>query len=137
MLRVAAQSLLQRQTPDGGWGSYLSKPGECPIAETSATGLLTFFLARGVNEGWLEREVYGPVVIRALELLMRRVDAEGYVIGIQPPDVGPGCGKRTSSDPVINMNYGPGALLLAASEVLKFSDEEIRGQLISASRRDR
>ena len=128
MLRAAARSLLARQTPDGGWGSYLSKPGECPIAETSATGLITFFLARGVNEGWLERDVYTPVAIRALELLMRRVEADGTVVGIQPPDVGPGCGQKASNDPVINMNYGPGALLLAASEVLKFPEVESEAQ---------
>jgi rhamnogalacturonyl hydrolase YesR len=124
MLRVAAQSLFARQTPDDGWSSYLAKPGECPEAETSGTALLTFFLARGVNEGWLERDVYVPIVTHALALLLRRVDAQGVVSGIQPPDVGPGCGKITSTDPVINVNYGPGAVLLAASEVMKFRDED-------------
>ena len=126
MLRVAAASLLERRTIDGGWSSFLSKPEECPIAETSGTALLTFFLARGVNEGWLGRDVYAPVVTRALALLLRRVDAAGNVNGIQPPDIGPGCGKITSNDPVINVNYGPGALLLASAEVLKFSDEMLR-----------
>lgn len=125
MLRNSAQSLLTRRTSDGGWGSFLSKPEECPIAETSGTALLTFFLARGVNDGWLEREIYAPVVIRAFRLLMRRVDAEGYVHGVQPPDVGPGCGKIATNHPTINLNYGPGAILLAASEILKFSDEMI------------
>ena len=123
MLSDAASSLLARRTIDGGWGSYLSKPGECPAAETSGTALLTFFLARGVNEGWLDREIYAPVVLRAFGLLMRRVDAEGGLSGIQPPDVGPGCGKTSSPHPTINLNYGPGAFLLAASEILKFPDE--------------
>jgi hypothetical protein len=36
--------------------------------------------------------------------------------------VGPGCGTIWSNDPVINVNYGPGAFLLAASEVMKFPD---------------
>lgn len=119
LLRASAQSLLDRRTPDGGWGSYLSKPDECPVAETSGTALLTFFLARGVNEGWLDRDVYAPVALRAFEVLMRRVNTDGSMSGIQPPDVGPGCGKIASSDPVINVNYGPGAFLLAASEVMK------------------
>jgi hypothetical protein len=122
MLRGSAEALLARQTIDGGWGAYLSKPQLCPVAETSATALITFFLARGVNEGWLDRDVYEPVVIRAFRLLMRRVDAQGTVAGIQPPDVGPGCGTISSNDPVINVNYGPGAFLLAASEVMKFPD---------------
>ena len=123
MLRVAAASLLERRTADGGWGAYLSKPEECPVAETSGTALLTFFLARGVNEGWLDREIYAPVVMKAFGVLMRRVDFAGNVSGIQPPDVGPGCGKVSSNQGMVNVNYGPGAFLLAASEVLKFPDE--------------
>jgi rhamnogalacturonyl hydrolase YesR len=125
MLRASAASLLPRRTFDGGWGAYLSKPDQCPVAETSGTALLTYFLALGVNEGWLDREIYAPVVLRALALLLRRVDAEGAVAGIQPPDVGPGCGKVSSSltTPELNLNYGPGALLLASAEVLKFPEE--------------
>jgi hypothetical protein len=119
LLRAAAESLLARQTLDGGWGAYLSKPEECPVAETSGTALLTFFLARGVNEGWLERERYEPVVLRAMGLLLRRVDADGSVSGIQPPDIGPNCGKINSDNGEVNVNYGPGAVLLAVSEVLK------------------
>jgi len=122
MLASAAASLLARRTSDGGWGAYLSDPTQCPVAETSATALLTYFLALGVNEGWLDREVYTAAATRALALLMRRVDAQGYVAAIQPPNVGPGCATSTSNDPQVNLNYGPGAFLLAAAEVLKFDD---------------
>jgi hypothetical protein len=31
-------------------------------------------------------------------------------MGIQPPDTGPGRGKATSTQIVVNLNYGPGAL---------------------------
>jgi hypothetical protein len=120
MLRASAESLLARQTADGGWGAYLSKPEECPVAETSGTALLTFFLARGINEGWLDREVYQPVVLRAVGVLLRRVDAQGNVSGIQPPDVGPNCGKTSTNNGTVNVNYGSGAVLLALSEVMKF-----------------
>ena len=123
MLRASAESLLARRSGDGGWGAYLAQPQECPIAETSGTALLTFFLARGVNEGWLDREVYTPVVLRAVSLLVRRVDAHGNVSGIQPPDVGPNCGKiATNNDRNINVNHGPGAVLLAISEVMTFPE---------------
>lgn len=126
MLRASAAALLARRTPDGGWGSYLAHPNPCPVAETSATGLLAFFLARGVNEGWLDRETYAPAATRALALLLRRVDGEGNVSGIQPPDVGPGCGMGTTNQTAVNLNYGTGALLLAAAEVLKFADGDLR-----------
>ncbi|MDQ3280199.1 MAG: glycoside hydrolase family 88 protein [Acidobacteriota bacterium] len=118
MLRAAAASVITRRASDGGWGSHLSFPEKCGGSETSATALMTFFLARGVNEGWLEREVYTPVIHRAFALLMNRVDAQGIVSGIQPPDIGPGCGMTTSAG-AVNVNYGPGALLLATAEVLR------------------
>lgn len=124
-LRKSAGSLLARRTPDGGWGAYLSDPAACPVAETSGTALLTFFLARGINDGWLDREVYVPVVLRAMDVLMRRVQADGSVTGIQPPDVGPGCGQVSSPNETRNVNYGPGTFLLAVSEVLKFPETEL------------
>jgi rhamnogalacturonyl hydrolase YesR len=126
MLRRSADSLLERRTPDGGWGTDLSRPADCPTAETSGTALITFFLACGVNEGWLDRATYVPVVMQAMDLLMRRVDAGGTVLLIQPPGIGPDCSRIVASNGEINVNYGPGAFLLAASEVLQFSDEELR-----------
>jgi len=118
LVRMAA-SLKARQTPDGGWGSDLSHPLDCPVAETSATAMMTFFLARGINEGWLDRDAYLPVVRKSFALLMRRVDARGVIAGIQPPGTGPDCSRIISSDDTINVNYGAGVWLLAASEVLK------------------
>jgi glycosyl hydrolase family 88 len=118
LVRIAA-SVKARQTPDGGWGSDLSHPLDCPTAETSATAMMTLFLARGINEGWLDRDAYLPVVQRAFALLMQRVDARGVIAGIQPPGIGPDCSRTIASDDVINVNYGAGVWLLAASEVLK------------------
>ncbi|HEX7709105.1 MAG TPA: glycoside hydrolase family 88 protein [Thermoanaerobaculia bacterium] len=124
LLRLAAESLIDRRTPDGGWPPYLTDPGRCPTAETSATGLLTFFLTLGVNEGWLDRHIYAPVVLRAFELLMTRVAADGTLTGIQPPSIGPGCELWASDHETTNLNYGPGAFLLAASQVLQLLDHE-------------
>jgi hypothetical protein len=118
LVRMAA-SLKARQTPDGGWGSDLSHPLDCPVAETSATAMFTFFLARGINEGWLDRDTYLPVVRKSFALLMQRVDIRGVITGIQPPGIGPDCSRVISSDGAINVNYGAGVWLLAASEVLK------------------
>lgn len=122
ILRTAAESIVARRTIDGGWGTFLARPAECPVAETSATALLTFFLARGINDGWLERDVYTPIVMRAFTLLLSRVDALGNLSGIQPPGVGPDCAKVASDNGAVNVNYAPGALMLAAAEVMKFPD---------------
>src|SRR3954451_9997469 len=77
LVRMAA-SLKARQTPDGGWGSDLSHPLDCPVAETSATGMITFFLARGINEGWLDRDTYLPVVRRSL--ISGALSTTGYCV---------------------------------------------------------
>jgi hypothetical protein len=50
---------------------------------------------------------------------MQRVDARGVIAGIQPPGIGPDCSRTVASDDVINVNYGAGVWLLAASEVVK------------------
>jgi rhamnogalacturonyl hydrolase YesR len=119
MLRASAASLIARRTPDGGWGSFLARTDLCPVAETSATALLTFFLARGINDGWLDRGVYQPILMRAFAVLMQRVARDGTITSIQPPGVGPACDRTSSDNPSLNLNYGAGAVLLAASEVLK------------------
>jgi len=119
ILRNAAQSLIARRTPDGGWGSFLViSDNPCTTAETSATALITFFLARTINDGLIDRDVYTPIVNRAYELLLRRVDANGYVEGVQPPGIGPTCAQQSSNSEV-NVNYAPGAFLLATAEILK------------------
>ena len=123
MLRASAESLLARRTPDGGWGSFLARPDMCPVAETSATALLTFFLARGINDGWLDRDVYQPVVMRAFAVLMQRVARDGTIVDIQPPGVGPACDRTSSDNPAFNLNYGAGAVLLASAEVLKLDGD--------------
>jgi rhamnogalacturonyl hydrolase YesR len=84
--------------------------------------LITAFLARGVNEGWLDRETYTPIVMRAFAVLMDRVDADGVVHGIQPPGTGPAfcsAGMLSTNQTTINVNYGAGVVLLAAAEMLK------------------
>lgn len=127
MIESAAATLLASRTADGGWPSALSRPHDCVTAETSATALLTFALARAVNHGWLDRETYVPVIVDAFELLLRRVRADGTLSHIQPPGIGPDCGLLIASGGEINVNYAPGAMLLAAAEVLRFTPEEIRG----------
>jgi len=125
LLVRAAEAIVQKRTPGGGWPSSLSKPLDCPMVETSATGLITAFLARGVNEGWLDRETYVPVILRAFALLMDRVDSGGYVSAIQPPGTGIAfCSAPmlSTNQTAINVNYGAGAVLLAAAEVLKLRE---------------
>lgn len=125
VLSLLAGALAARRRDDGGWPSDLLHPESCEASETSATGLISYMLAKGVNEGWLDRTTFTPIVLKSFSLLLRRLDEKGDLSGIQPPGTGPDCGVTVSSDPAVDVSYGVGALLLAASEVLKFSDADL------------
>jgi hypothetical protein len=125
VLARLASALAARRSDDGGWPTDLAHPEACPASETSATGLITYMLAKGVNEGWLDRTAFTPVILKALSLLLHRLDAQGDLAGIQPPGTGPDCGVTASTDPAVDVSYGVGAFLLAASEVLKLPDADL------------
>lgn len=120
-----AGALAAARSDDGGWPTDLAHPETCPASETSATGLITYTLAKGVNEGWLDRTAFTPVILKAFSLLLDRLDAQGDLAGIQPPGTGPDCGVTASSDPAVDVSYGVGAFLLAASEALKLPDADL------------
>jgi hypothetical protein len=125
VLARLASALAARRSDDGGWPTDLARRETCPASETSATGLITYMLAKGVNEGWLDRRAFTPVVLKAFSLLLGRLDARGDLAGIQPPGTGPDCGVRASNDPAVDVSYGVGAFLLAASEALKLPDADV------------
>lgn len=81
LLTRLAGSLAARRTRSGGWAVDLLHGRPEAEAETSATGLITFMLCRGVNEGWLDRSVYLPIVLKSFALLLRRIDEDGDVLG--------------------------------------------------------
>ena len=120
-----ASALAARRSDDGGWPTDLAHPEACPASETSATGLITYMLAKGVNEGWLDRTALTPVILKALSLLLGRLDAQGDLAGIQPPGTGPDCGVTASNDQAVDVSYGVGAFLLAVSEALKLPDADL------------
>lgn len=125
VLSRLASSLAARRSDDGGWPTDLVHPEACPAGETSATGLITYMLAKGVNEGWLDRATYTPVVLKAFSFLLGRLGAQGDLAGIQPPGTGPDCGVTASNDPEVDVSYGVGAFLLAVSEVLNLPDADL------------
>ncbi len=125
VLSRLASALAARRSDDGGWPSDLANPGSCPASETSATGLVTTMLAQGVHEGWLDRAAFTPIVLKALSVLLGRLDATGDLAGIQPPGTGPDCGVTTSRDSAVDVSYGVGAFLLAVSEALRLPDADL------------
>jgi rhamnogalacturonyl hydrolase YesR len=114
--REMAARLVEIQGADGFWRSSLLDPDEFPAPESSGTGFFTFGLAWGINRGLLDASTHRPAVERAWKGLNRAVKPSGKLgwvqqIGYDPRSVGP-------DDTV---EYGSGAFLLAASEVLKMA----------------
>jgi rhamnogalacturonyl hydrolase YesR len=117
--REMAAKVITLQQADGLWRASLLDPAAYPARETSGTGLFTYALAWGVNQGLLERARYEPVVQRAWSALTASVAADGKLTHVQPigraPNGFPGDATEV---------YGVGAFLLAGSEIYRMSAQD-------------
>ena len=115
-LRRHAARLVELQGEDGLWRSSLLDPDSHPEGESSATALIAFGLASGVHQGVLAGDRYLPAVWRAWNALDGRIDATGRVGWVQPVGREPGPARAGDST-----EYGAGAVLLAAEQVLRLA----------------
>ncbi len=107
-------AILAAQQADGLWHPSLLDPKEIDTGETSGSGFFTFGLAWGINRGLLDRNTHLPVITRAWNGLMTRVQENGLVGYVQP--VGAAPDKLEAAN---TQDYGTGAFLLAGSELLR------------------
>jgi unsaturated rhamnogalacturonyl hydrolase len=107
-------ALLKHQNPDGSWPSSLLEKEKDSHSETSATGLLVFGLAWGINNGVLTDSTYRESVDKAWHSIVENIEPDGRVGFVQQVAFAPGSAKRDDSQ-----LYGSGAVLLAASELYK------------------
>jgi rhamnogalacturonyl hydrolase YesR len=107
-----SEKLLTLQQRDGMWRASLLDPASYPLQETSGTGLYTYALAYGVNEGLLDRARFAPAVAKAWDALVANVDADGKLTHVQPIGEDP-----KAFDPGSTDVYGVGAFLMAGSEL--------------------
>ncbi|MDU0352617.1 glycoside hydrolase family 88 protein [Paraglaciecola aquimarina] len=110
-----AAGLLKLQTESGYWPASLMDPNKVKTPEVSGTGFITFGLAWGVNNGLLTDANSKEVVEKGWAALERAVSAEGRVNWVQHVGKSPDPVKKTDSQ-----LYGVGAVLLAASEMVKW-----------------
>lgn len=113
--KTMAKRLVEIQKPDGYWAPSLMDANAVTTPETSGTGFITFGLAWGVNNGTLTDEATINATKKGWAALEAAVGEDGMVHWVQQ------IGK--SPDPVdVNDTqlYGAGAVLLAASEMLKW-----------------
>ena len=113
-----AEKIASLQGPDGYWHASLLDPDSYPTPETSASGFYCFGLAWGINNGYLPKEKYLPIVIKAWDALIHSVDPDGKLCWVQP--IGGDPQKVTRQMTEI---YGVGAFLLAGSEMVKLIEK--------------
>jgi len=115
-LREMSARLAALQSPDGLWHAGLLDPEHYPLPEISGSALITFGMAWGVNEGVLDRAVYGPVIAKAWRGMLQHIYADGRLGDIQ--QTGP---EPAFYTPSASYNYGVGGFLLAASEIKRMA----------------
>lgn len=114
LYKEMAQRVASLQQADGTWHTSLLDPGSYPNEEMSGTGLYCYALAWGINHGLLSPERYSPVVWKAWGALCGAVHPDGMLGYVQQIGDKPGSADASSTDA-----YGPGAFLLAGSEVMR------------------
>lgn len=113
-----AAGLLTLQRENGFWPVSLKDPEIVKTPEVSGTGFITFGLAWGVNNGILTEPAYKESVEKGWQALSTTVAQDGRVNWVQHVGKSPDPVKETDSQ-----LYGTGAVLLAASEMIKWTDK--------------
>jgi rhamnogalacturonyl hydrolase YesR len=114
LLKTMAAAVKPFQQADGTWHSDLTHPTTYDNPEVSGTGLITYAIAWGINQGVLDSATYLPVVIAAWNGMMKCVTTDGLVGYVQATGQAPAVAVAN-----VTYDYGVGAFLLAASEIYK------------------
>lgn len=117
--RSMAQAVAACQQPEGYWTRSMLDPEHAPGPETSGTAFFTYGLLWGMNNGYLDKAAYEPVVMKAWNYLTTvALQSDGSVGYVQP------IGERAIPGQVVDAHsvtpFGTGAFLLAACEMVRY-----------------
>ena len=111
----------ESQQPEGYWTRSMLDMKHAPGAETSGTAFFTYALLWGINNGYLKDRHYWPTVELAWNYLTTKALQEDGSVGYVQP-----IGERAIPGQVVNRystaNFGVGAFLLAACEMVRYID---------------
>ena len=123
MFQQHAAGLKEYQGIDGFWHQLLDHPET--YNETSATAIFAYCLAHGVNEGWLDPRVYGPVAQLAWEAVSSKINQKGEMEDVV---VGTGMGFEPAYyayRPVsVKAAHGYGPTIWAGAEMIRLLKEQ-------------
>ena len=122
-----AQAVKQLQQPEGHWTRSMMDPQQAPGYETSGTAFFCYGLLWGVNNGYLPKAEYAPVIEKAWKYLSTiALQPNGRVGYVQP--IGERAIPGQTVDANSEANFGVGAFLLAACEYYRYVQADKVGQ---------
>jgi rhamnogalacturonyl hydrolase YesR len=118
LLKRHIRGLANYQSPQGFWHQLIDKNDS--YLETSATAIYTYSIARAINRGYIDPQVYGPMVCLAWNAVATKVNDKGQVEGTC---VGTGMGFDPAFYYYRPINvfaaHGYGPVLLAGAEMIE------------------
>lgn len=120
------QKIASLQRSDGFWNVSLLDPDYFGGKETSGTSLFVYGMAWGIHKGWLNREIYLPIVGKAWHgLTTYALHPDGMLGYVQGTGKEPKDGQPVTYNHVPDFeDYGLGCFLLAGSEVYQLAPNE-------------
>lgn len=114
-----AKALAETQQKEGYWTRSILDPEHAPGPETSGTAFFTYGFMWGINNGYLDKKTYLPVIQKSWNYLTTfALQPDGTLGYVQP------IGEKAIPGQVVDKNstadFGVGAFLLAASEIYRF-----------------
>lgn len=118
-----AYSLKNYQQAAGHWTRSIADTAQAPGFETSGTAFFTYAYLWGINNGYLSKKEFTPVVAKSWQYLTTvALQPNGKIGYVQP------IGERAIPGQVVDKNstanFGVGAFLLAACEMYRFVDKK-------------
>ena len=117
LLQEMSEKIASLQREDGYWRTNLLNADIYPMPETSGTGLFTYAIMYGINQGILPADKYLPIVRKGWDAMVKAVNTEGKVGWTQMVARKPG--KVVKKD---TRAYSVGSLLMIASELYRYLD---------------
>ncbi len=113
-------ALAPLQRNDGYWNVSLHDSTRFGGKELTGTSLFTYGVAWGINNGYINRKKFLPVVIKAWNAMAKSVHENGFLGYVQGTGKEPKDSQPVGYDNVPDFeDFGLGCFLLGASEVYK------------------
>jgi rhamnogalacturonyl hydrolase YesR len=118
-----AYALKNYQHPEGYWTRSIVDTAQSPGYETSGTAFFTYGYLWGINNGYLSKKDFGPVVKKSWQYLTTvALQPEGKIGYVQP--IGERAIPGQLLDKNATANFGVGAFLLAACEMHRYMNDK-------------